>query len=215
MAQKITPELLQLRQRDHDVHKVLKVALQPWPTLAGKEALIDFGLYRHVRESYFRADYFCKDRHEDNVFRHKLRKTAVDSAEQAGGGSIVPIVPMDKFFYEMKRPRTIADLNYGLVTGSSSSLTSAVLGTLPSSSGGVVLRSRFFGYGQRSRLYGDCGWRLLRLRASIRCLPPVRAPFMSHPCCSLASSKQGFSFARGCFSATASADAQCSETSFL
>ena len=144
MAQKITPELLQLRQRDQDMHKVLKVALQPWPTLAGKEALVDFGIYRYVRESYFRADYFCKDKHEDVVHRHKLRKTAVDSADQAGGGSIVPVVSMDKFFYEMKRPRTIADLNYGLVTGSSSSLTSSALGTLPSSgSEGVVLRSRF------------------------------------------------------------------------
>ena len=50
---------------------------------------------------------------------------------------------MDKFFFEVKRPRTIADLNYRLVTGSSSSLSSAALDTLPSSSGGVVLRSRF------------------------------------------------------------------------
>ena len=143
MAQKITPELLQLRQRDHDMHKVLKVALQPWPTLAGKEALIDFGLYRYVRESYFRADYFCKDKHEDVVHRRKLRKTAVDSADQAGGGSVAPVAAMDRFFYEMKRPRTIADLNYGLVTGSSSSLTSSALGALPSGSEGVVLRSRF------------------------------------------------------------------------
>ena len=143
MAQKITPELLQLRQRDQDMHKVLKVALQP-PPPAGKKTLVDFGVYRYVRESYFRADYFCKDKHEDVVHRHKLRKTAVDSADQAGGGSIVPVVSMDKFFYEMKRPRTIADLNYGLVTGSSSSLTSSALGTLPSSSSeGVVLRSRF------------------------------------------------------------------------
>ena len=51
MAQKITPELLQLRQRNHDMHKVLKVALQPWPTLAGKEALIDFGIYRVLLQS--------------------------------------------------------------------------------------------------------------------------------------------------------------------
>ena len=143
MAQKITPELLQLRQRDHDMHKVLKVALQPWPTLAGKEALIDFGHWGNVRASYFRADYFCKDNHEDDVYRHKPRKTAIDSAARVGGGTIVPIVSMDKFFYEMKRPRTIADLNRGLVTGSSSSLSSSALDTLPSSSGGVVLRSRF------------------------------------------------------------------------
>ena len=76
------------------------------------------------------------------MHRHKLRKTAVDSADQAGGGSIVPVVSMDRFFYEMKRPRTIADLNYGLVTGSSSSLTSSALGALPSGSESVVLRSR-------------------------------------------------------------------------
>ena len=64
-------------------------------------------------ESYFRADSFCKERHEDVVYRHKLRKPAVDSAAQAGGGSIAPVVSMDKFFYEMKRPRTTADLNMG------------------------------------------------------------------------------------------------------
>ena len=50
---------------------------------------------------------------------------------------------MDKFFYEKKQPRTIADLNYRLVTGSSSSLSRTALETLPSSSEGVVLRSRF------------------------------------------------------------------------
>ena len=42
MAQNITPNLLQLRQRDQDMHKVLKVALQPWPTLAGLKALPEF-----------------------------------------------------------------------------------------------------------------------------------------------------------------------------
>ena len=45
MAQRITPELLQLRQRDQDMHRVLKVALQPWPTLAGVKALIEFGIH--------------------------------------------------------------------------------------------------------------------------------------------------------------------------
>ena len=133
MAQNITPELLQLRARDHDVHRVLKVALQPWPTLAGLKALIAFGVNGVVYESYFRADHFCKHNHDDDEFRHKLRKTAVDRASSERGGTIVPIVPMDKFFFEMKRPRTIADLNYGLVTGSSSSLSSTALGTLPTS----------------------------------------------------------------------------------
>ena len=41
MAQRITPQLLQLRQRDQDMHRVLKVALQSWPTLAGMKSLID------------------------------------------------------------------------------------------------------------------------------------------------------------------------------
>ena len=73
----------------------------------------------------------------------RLRKTAVDRAASEGSGTIVPIVSMDKLFYERKTPRTIADLNYRLVTGSSSSLSRTALETLPSSSGGVVLRSRF------------------------------------------------------------------------
>ena len=68
---------MQLRQRDQDMHKVLKVALQPWPTLAGKDALVDFGVYNRTRESYFRVDHFCKDKHEDVVHRHKLRKLLI------------------------------------------------------------------------------------------------------------------------------------------
>ena len=63
MAQNITPELLQLRARDHDMHRALKVALQPWPTLAGLKALTDFGLWGNVHDSYFRADSFCNYHH--------------------------------------------------------------------------------------------------------------------------------------------------------
>ena len=87
MAQNITPELLQLRARDHDMHRVLKVALQPWPTLAGLKALIAFGVNGVVFDSYFRADYFCKRNHDDDEFRHKLRKTAVDRASSERGGT--------------------------------------------------------------------------------------------------------------------------------
>ena len=143
MAQNITPELLQLRQRDQDMHRVLKVALQPWPTLAGMKALIEYGVRNNLFDSYFRADYFCRYYHENEEYRHKLRKTAIDRAENEGSGSIVPIVKMDKFFYERKTPRTLADLNYQLVSGSSSSLSRTALETLPSNSEGVVLRSRF------------------------------------------------------------------------
>ena len=113
----------------------MKVALQPWPTLAGMKALIDFGVNHDLHETYFRADYFCKYNHDDVEYRQKTRKLAVDHAEDSGHAT-VPIVEMDEFFYEKKAPRTIADLNYGLVSGSSSSLSR-------SSSGGVVLRSRF------------------------------------------------------------------------
>ena len=82
----------------------------------------------------------------DTIMRmmsNKLRKTAIDRAAREGSGTIAPIVNMDKFFYEKKQPRTIADLNYRLVTGSSSALSRTALETLPSSSEGVVLRNRF------------------------------------------------------------------------
>ena len=72
----------------------------------------------------------------------RLGSWPFDRAEDSGH-PIVPIVEMDKFFYERKAPRTIADLNYGLVSGSSSSLSQSALDTLPTGSGGVVLRSRF------------------------------------------------------------------------
>ena len=208
-------KLLQLQQRDHDMHRVLKVALQPWPTLAGLKALTDFGVWGNVHDSYFRADYFCKHHHEDDAFRHKLRKTAVDRAAREGGGTIVPIVSMDKFFFEMKRPRTIADLNYRLVTGSSSSLPATALDTLPSSSGGVVLRSRFSVMGSEAGYSETVDGDYSRLRAPVRCLSPVRALFMSHHCRLLASGMSSSSLDRGCYSATASGVALCSETSFL
>ena len=142
VAQRITPELLQLRQRDHDMHRVLKVALQPWPTLAGMQARVYFGHHNIVHESYFRADYFCKYYHEDDENRKKIRKLAVDRAERVRN-PVVSIVEMDKFFYEQRAPRTIAELNYRLVSGSSSFLSRSALDTLPTRSSGVVLRSRF------------------------------------------------------------------------
>ena len=105
--------------------------------------LCHVGQSAHLLDSYCGVDYFCKYHHEDEEYRHKLRKTAVDRAAREGSGTIVPIVNMDKFFYEKKQPRTIADLNYRLVTGSSSSLSRTALETLPSSSEGVVLRTWF------------------------------------------------------------------------
>ena len=91
MAQRITPELLQLRQRDQDMHRVLKVALQPWPTLAGMESSIESGLNKRLLGTYFRADQFCKHYHDEVEYRKKTRKLAVDLADETGDDSIVPI----------------------------------------------------------------------------------------------------------------------------
>ena len=95
-----------------------------------------------LHETYFRVDYFCKYNHDDVEYRQKTRKLAVDRAEDSGH-SIVPIVEMDEIFYEKKAPRTIADLNCGLVSGSSSSLSRSALDTLPTSSGGVCTEKSF------------------------------------------------------------------------
>ena len=143
MAQRITPQLLQLGQKGQDMHRVLKVALQPWPTFAGMKSLVEFGLHKKLLETYFRADHFCEYYHDDVEFRRTVRKLAIDRADETGDGPIVPIVVMDKFFYQRPAPRTIAELNCGLVSGSSSSLSQSALETLPANPGGVVLRSQF------------------------------------------------------------------------
>ena len=48
------------------MHRLLKVALRPWPTLAGMKSLIDFGLHDVLGETHFRVDNFCNVYH-DNV----------------------------------------------------------------------------------------------------------------------------------------------------
>ena len=118
--------------------------------LAGKDALVDFGVYgRYVQRVVLQSRLLLQgDRHEDVEHRHKLRKTAADSAQSRPGGgrrACSLSSSMDKFFYELPGGREpLHELNYGLVTGSSRSLTSSALGSLPSSSsGGAALRSRF------------------------------------------------------------------------
>ena len=125
------------------MHRVLKVALQPWPTLAGMKSLIDLGLHDVLGETYFRANNFCKVYHDNIAYRRSVRQQALDRAESHGDGPVVPVIEMDRVFYQRPTPRTIAQLNYGLVSGSSSSLSRSSLDTLPGSTGGVTLRSRF------------------------------------------------------------------------
>ena len=142
MAQRIAPQSLRLRQRDQDMHRVLKVALQPWPTLAGMKSLIDFGIKNELGETYFRADNFCKVPHDNVEYRRNVSQQALDRAESHGDGPTVPVMEMDRVFYQRPTQRTVAQLNYGLVSGSSSSLSRSSLDTLPASTGGVTLRSR-------------------------------------------------------------------------
>ena len=182
------------------MHSVLKV--QPWPTLAGMKSLIEFGVNKEFRDSYFRADHFCKYYHDDVELRRKTRKLAVDRAESAGDGPILPIVEMDKLFYERKASRTIAELNYGLVSGASSSLSQTALDTLPIGSRGVVLRTHFSVTKQvTQRLWTAT---TPTLASPLECTASERASRETrHSCLSVHSLLSSF-LDRGCFSAIAS-----------
>ena len=131
MAQRITPQLLSLRSRDH-MHRVLKVALQPWPTLVGMKSFINFGLRYNVGETYFRADWFCKYNHDRLEDRRAIRQQ-----------EIVPVLECEPHMYMRPSPRTKAQISADLVTASSSSLSRSSLSTSPSEERGVTLRSRF------------------------------------------------------------------------
>ena len=127
----------------------LKVALQPWPTLAGMKSLIEFGIHDILGETYFRADTSARFTMTTSSTggmsgsKHLIRQQALDRAELHGDGPIVPVIELDRVFYQRSSPRTIAQLNYGLVSGSSSSLSRSSLETQPGSTGGLTLRSRF------------------------------------------------------------------------
>ena len=107
------------------------------------KSLIDCGVKSDLGETYFRADNFCKMHHDNVEYRRAVRQQAIDRAESHGDGPIVPVVELDRLFYQWPTPVTVAELNFGLVAGSSSSLSRSSLDTLPASTGGVTLRSRF------------------------------------------------------------------------
>ena len=144
MAQRITPQLLNLRSRDQDMHRVLKVALQPWPTLVGMKSSIDFGIHDHTGEIYFRADQFCKHSHDNLEARRAIRRQTLERAERSNDGPVVPVLECDSHLYARPPPRTVADLKFDLVIGSSGSLSRSSLSKLPEEGrSGVTLRSRF------------------------------------------------------------------------
>ena len=105
MAQRITPRLLSLRTRDQDMHRVLKVALQPWPTLVGMKSLVDFGVNNVTGETYFRADWFCKYNHDSIEDKRAIRQQAVERAERTNDGPVVPALERDNHLYARPSPR--------------------------------------------------------------------------------------------------------------
>ena len=141
MARRITP---QLRSRDQDTHRVLKVTLQPWPTLFGMRSLIDYTTKYKVGKTYFRADWFCKYDHDNLRKRKAIRQRALDRAENTNDGPVLPVLQCEAFVYKRYPPRTLAQINATLVTGSSNSLFSSSLPRLSPPDRGVTLRSRFW-----------------------------------------------------------------------
>ena len=81
MEQRITPQFLNLRSRDQDVHRVLKVALQPWPTLVGMKSLLDYTTEYKVGDTYFRADRFCRYQHGSIADRSRVFGKRVSEKE--------------------------------------------------------------------------------------------------------------------------------------
>ena len=143
VAQRITPQLLNLRSKDQDMHRVLKVALQPWPTLVGVKALIGFTTKYTVSETYFRSDHFCLCDHDNVETRRNYRQHALDRARDSIDQQVVPVHECEPSMYQRPQPRTLAQLDPDLIAGSSGSLSRSSLSTLPSDDKAVTLRSRF------------------------------------------------------------------------
>ena len=60
------------------MHRVLKVAPQPWPTLADAGVLVGYVMGRKVDGAYFRADHFCRRDHDNIETRRQFRQAAID-----------------------------------------------------------------------------------------------------------------------------------------
>ena len=90
---------------------VLKVALQPWPTLVGMRSLIECTTRYRVRETYFRADWFCKHDHGNLRERRAIRQRALDRAEGANDGHILPVLECEAFVCKRHPTRTLAQIN--------------------------------------------------------------------------------------------------------
>ena len=153
-----------------------------------------------LRDSYFRADHFCKYYHDDVEFRQKTKNLQLIVPKIQDIQSS-PSWRWTSSSYEKKAPRTIADLNYGLVSGSSSSLSRTALDTLPTGSGGVVLGPSWGVKQVTQRLWTAI---TLTLASPSECTASECASQETrHSCLSVYSMLSSF-LDRGCFSAIAS-----------
>ena len=101
------------------MHRVLEVALQPWPTLVGMKALTSYRTKCTVSDAYFWSDQFCCYDRDNIETRKHDRQQAVDRARGSFEGQVVPVSSM----YQRPQPRTLAQLDPDLVTGSSGLLS--------------------------------------------------------------------------------------------
>ena len=90
MGQWITPQLLNLRSRDQDTHRALKVALQPWPTLVGMKSPVEYTTRYQAGETYFRADRFSPYSHDNVQVRSAYRQDAVNRAGNDMDNQVAP-----------------------------------------------------------------------------------------------------------------------------
>ena len=130
----------ELEIKGQDMHRVLKVVLQPWPTLVGMKSLIEYTAEYKVGETYFLADWFCNRNHDSLRDRRAIRQRALDRASRSNDGQIIPVHECEPFVYKRQSPRTLAQINSDLVTGSFVSFITLYF-ALPDR--GVTLRSRF------------------------------------------------------------------------
>ena len=68
-------------------------------------------------ETHFRADNFCKMYHDNMDYKRDVRRHAVGRAERSCDGLVVPVIAYDRVFYLRPPPRTMADLDYDLISG--------------------------------------------------------------------------------------------------
>ena len=101
--------MLNLRARDSDQHRVLKVALTTWAAHVGGQALAPFLENGAVEKAYFSPKLLS--RYYDHVsWTQERRQEALDHATQ-GPESLVPIHEREPRLLKMPRLRSILSVS--------------------------------------------------------------------------------------------------------